>query len=143
MLSNQAKAIDRYLNLVRRLIKTYTLEPAGTHGVWGLDDHFFIPYIFGSAQFGPPISDAVKIPQEGHMEGAPNPGDVTDASAVERHRTTSIYFSAIGFIYDVKKGPFWEHSRTLFDISGVKGSWGKINKVGQLILLLVVRVIPK
>jgi serine/threonine-protein phosphatase 2A activator len=40
-----------------------------------------------------------------------------------------MYFSAIGFIYDVKKGPFWEHSPTLYDISGVRAGWGKINKV--------------
>jgi hypothetical protein len=40
-----------------------------------------------------------------------------------------MYFSAIGFIYDVKKGPFWEHSPILYDISGVKAGWAKINKV--------------
>ena len=39
-----------------------------------------------------------------------------------------MYFSAIGFINDVKKGPFWEHSPILFDISGIKDGWGKINK---------------
>ncbi|OAA56027.1 Phosphotyrosyl phosphatase activator, PTPA [Cordyceps fumosorosea ARSEF 2679] len=39
-----------------------------------------------------------------------------------------MYFSAIGFINDIKKGPFWEHSPMLFDISGVKDGWGKINK---------------
>jgi serine/threonine-protein phosphatase 2A activator len=40
-----------------------------------------------------------------------------------------MYFSAIGFIYDVKKGSFWEHSPMLFDISGVTAGWAKINKV--------------
>lgn len=39
-----------------------------------------------------------------------------------------MYFSAIQFIYDVKKGPFWEHSPVLYDISGIKDGWGKINK---------------
>ena len=39
-----------------------------------------------------------------------------------------MYFSAIGFIYDVKRGPFWEHSPMLYDISGIKAGWGKINK---------------
>lgn len=39
-----------------------------------------------------------------------------------------MYFSAIQFIYDVKTGPFWEHSPVLFDISGIKDGWGKINK---------------
>ena len=120
-----------YFRLIRRLIKTYTLEPAGSHGVWGLDDHSFLPYIFGSAQNGPPISESDRTPTEGSRKGAPNPADVAKASIVEQHRDQDLYFGAIGFIYDVKKGPFWEHSPMLYDISGVQAGWGKINKVGH------------
>lgn len=119
----------RYLELVRTIIKRYTLEPAGSHGVWGLDDHSFIPYIFGSAQLGPAISETDKTPEEGSLPDAPAPNSVTKATVVERERRSNIYFSAIGFIYDVKKGPFWEHSPMLYDISGVPAGWGKINKV--------------
>ena len=124
--------IDPYLKLIRRLIKTYTLEPAGSHGVWGLDDHSFIPYILGSAQYGPPITPEDPTPTEGSREGAPKPADVTKKTAVDRERNTNLYFGAIGFIYDVKKGPFWEHSPMLYDISGVQAGWGKINKVSQV-----------
>ncbi|KAF2804698.1 phosphotyrosyl phosphatase activator [Mytilinidion resinicola] len=120
--------IEPYLQLVRRLILTYTLEPAGSHGVWGLDDHSFLPYIFGSAQLSPAIRAPADIPAEGSLPNAPNPPDVAKADVVGRERKTNMYFNAIGFIYDVKRGPFWEHSPILFDISGVKAGWAKINK---------------
>ena len=121
--------IEPYLVLIRRLILIYTLEPAGSHGVWGLDDHSFVSYIFGSAQFSPPISTPADVATEGSLANAPNPADVAKAAAVERERSKNMYFSAIGFIYDVKKGPFWEHSPILYDVSGVKAGWAKINKV--------------
>ena len=120
--------IEPYLTLIRRLILTYTLEPAGSHGVWGLDDHSFLPYIFGSAQFSPAITNPGDVAAEGSLPDAPNPADVAKANIVERERRRNMYFSAIGFIYDVKKGPFWEHSPILYDISGVKAGWAKINK---------------
>lgn len=121
--------IEPYLVLIRRLILTYTLEPAGSHGVWGLDDHSFVSYIFGSAQFSPAISTPADVATEGSLANAPNPADVAKAAAVQRERGRNMYFSAIGFIYDVKKGPFWEHSPILYDVSGVKAGWAKINKV--------------
>ena len=117
-----------YLSLIHRLILTYTLEPAGSHGVWGLDDHSFIPYILGSAQNGPAISPADQIPIEGSHPNAPDPADVAKLTAVDRQRHKNMYFGAIGFIHDVKKGPFWEHSPMLYDISGIRAGWAKINK---------------
>ena len=113
---------------MRRLILTYTLEPAGSHGVWGLDDHSFLPYIFGSAQLTRPITDSEAMPLEGSVPGAPRPSEVVKAASVDLYRDSNMYFSAVGFINDVKKGPFWEHSPMLFDISGIKDGWGKINK---------------
>ncbi|KAI0899237.1 Phosphotyrosyl phosphatase activator [Annulohypoxylon nitens] len=119
---------EPYLRVVRRLILTYTLEPAGSHGVWGLDDHSFQPYIYGSAQLTRAITDSDPMPIEGSLFRAPKPAQVVKAEYVEQERKRNLYFSAIGFINDVKKGPFWEHSPILFDISGIKDGWGKINK---------------
>lgn len=120
---------EPYLRVIRRLILTYTLEPAGTHGVWGLDDHSFQPYIYGSAQLTRAISETEAMPTEGSVFRAPKPSTIVKPEYVEEERKRNMYFSAVGFINDVKKGPFWEHSPILFDISGIKDGWGKINKV--------------
>ncbi|CAJ2505332.1 Uu.00g127260.m01.CDS01 [Anthostomella pinea] len=119
---------EPYLRVVRRLILTYTLEPAGSHGVWGLDDHSFQPYIYGSAQLTRAIADEEPMPLEGSLFRAPKPATIVKAEYVDEERKRNMYFSAVGFINDVKKGPFWEHSPILFDISGIRDGWGKINK---------------
>ena len=74
------------------------------------------------------------MPIEGSLPDAPSPAYVTKNNIVDRERKKNMYFAAIGFIYDVKTGPFWEHSPILFDISGIRAGWGKVNKVCGYIL---------
>lgn len=74
------------------------------------------------------------MPTVGSLKGAPSPDRAAKADSVELYRSKNLYFAGIGFILDVKKGPFWEHSPTLYDISGIKDGWAKINKVGQTLI---------
>jgi serine/threonine-protein phosphatase 2A activator len=102
-----------YLDLMRELQHVYWLEPAGSKGVWGLDDYQFLPFIWGSSQLNVPRAPI-------------RPSDVCDMEKVEAHADMYIYFSAIRFIMKMKTGPFAEHSPLLYDISGVP-MWKKVN----------------
>lgn len=105
-----------YFKLCKKLITAYNLEPAGSHGVWGLDDHFHIPYILGAAQL---VSYDARP--------GPRPSDVCDAGKAAELADRYLYFEAIAFVYAMKKGRFSEHSPVLYDVSGIK-TWAKIRQ---------------
>ncbi|CCW72102.1 unnamed protein product [Phytomonas sp. Hart1] len=100
---------------MRRLQTYYSLEPAGSHGVWGLDDYHHIPYIFGAAQLV-------------RAEAAPTPilpADVCRKEKVKAYEGQYLYFSMVMWILQNKSGPFSEHSNMLYNISAVE-SWTKV-----------------
>lgn len=107
-----ARVFVKYLELMRKLQLVYCLEPAGSHGVWGLDDYHFLPFVFGSAQL---IDHKYMKPKSIHNE-----------DILENFSKEYLYLSCIAFVRKVKKGPFAEHSPLLDDISGVP-NWGKVN----------------
>ncbi|GFS58740.1 hypothetical protein NPIL_563291 [Nephila pilipes] len=103
---------ERYLNLMRKLQVTYRMEPAGSHGVWSLDDYQFLPFIWGSAQLiGNKRIEPRSFPEEGFAESNAN---------------EYMFMGCIKFINQVKTGPFSEHSNQLWNISGVV-TWEKVN----------------
>ncbi|KAG5485194.1 hypothetical protein CUR178_06552 [Leishmania enriettii] len=113
-----------YMRLVRRLQKHYSLEPAGSHGVWGLDDYHHIPYIFGGAQL---INAEVQpVTLAGNQEAMiVLPKHICDRAKVNVLKDEFLYFGMIAWILDNKTGPFHEHSNMLYNISGVE-HWAKI-----------------
>ncbi|CAL1289113.1 unnamed protein product [Larinioides sclopetarius] len=103
---------DRYLTLMRKLQVTYRMEPAGSHGVWSLDDYQFLPFIWGSSQLiGNKRLEPRSFPDE----------DIAATFAKDY-----MFMGCIKFINQVKTGPFSEHSNQLWNISGVP-NWEKVN----------------
>ncbi|XP_019453879.1 PREDICTED: serine/threonine-protein phosphatase 2A activator [Lupinus angustifolius] len=107
-----SRVFVKYIDLMRKLQLVYCLEPAGSHGVWGLDDYQFLPYIFGASQL---IDHKYMKPKSIHNT------DILDNFSKEY-----MYLACIVFIRKVKKGAFAEHSPMLDDISGVP-NWNKVN----------------
>ncbi|KAF2349726.1 Phosphotyrosyl phosphatase activator PTPA [Trinorchestia longiramus] len=107
------RVFKRYLELVRQLQLTYKMEPAGSQGVWSLDDYQFVPFIWGSSQLvmNPKIA----------------PEMFTSPEVVEQNAEDYLFLGCIKFILQVKTGPFAEHSNQLWNVSGVQ-SWSKINQ---------------
>jgi len=104
--------MNKYLDLVRKLQTVYRMEPAGSQGVWGLDDFQFLPFIWGSAQ----LIDHPKL----------DPKSFVDPDIAEDYSRDYLFMSCIKYINSVKTGPFAEHSNTLWGISGVP-EWTKVN----------------
>ena len=102
----------RYLTLMRRLQSRYLLEPAGSRGVWGLDDFSFLPFLLGSAQL---IGHAHLRPRSIRYP------EVVDSCAGEW-----MYVDAVRWVLSMKSVSFAEHSPMLNDITAVK-AWTQVN----------------
>lgn len=104
------RVFPRYLDLTTLLQSTYRLEPAGSHGVWGLDDYCFLPYYFGSAQLlGSDMSPAAIL-----KEATTTKGPFTDLYSLTLHRISLFKHGAA----------FSEHSPLLDSLSQFP-SWAK------------------
>lgn len=105
------KVFWRYVILMRKLFVDYWLEPAGSQGVWGLDDYCFLPFLFGAAQ----LRDHKYL----------RPKSTLNDEYLDEFKEDYMYFSSIKFINSVKTAPFEICSPLLYDISAVK-TWAKV-----------------
>eukprot|EP00188_Purpureofilum_apyrenoidigerum_P005648 Plantae.Rhodophyta-Purpureofilum_apyrenoidigerum.ctg7588.p1 GENE.Plantae.Rhodophyta-Purpureofilum_apyrenoidigerum.ctg7588~~Plantae.Rhodophyta-Purpureofilum_apyrenoidigerum.ctg7588.p1 ORF type:complete len:312 (-),score=62.56 Plantae.Rhodophyta-Purpureofilum_apyrenoidigerum.ctg7588:88-1023(-) len=108
------RVFRKYLDVTRKLQSTYKLEPAGSHGVWGLDDYSFANFLWGASQ----LHDNRQITPT---------AVVRDDRLLEQYKDEFLYVDAIRIIKEFKRGPFYEHSPMLRDISEVREGWPKIN----------------
>lgn len=116
------KVFIKYISIMRQLQKTYWLEPAGSHGVWGLDDYHFLPFLFGSSQ----------LAKHPHLK----PKSIHNKEMVDMFWTQYMYFECIHFINSIKIVPGYDgdtqtslrwHSPMLDDILSAR-SWAKIKE---------------
>ncbi len=54
--------MKQYFEVVRHMILKFNVEPAGSHGLWGLDDFQFLPFLLGSSELhnSPCVLDNLK-----------------------------------------------------------------------------------
>ena len=105
------KVFGAYMALCRDLQTAYRMEPAGSMGVWNLDDYQFVSFIWGAAQ----LCEKARI----------KPKSISDPEMAEMLSKENHFFACLSYIHQAKTGPFHEHSNQLWNISGVP-LWSKV-----------------
>ena len=111
---------SQYLAVTRGLQRNnksggYMLEPAGSHGVWGLDDYHCLPFYFGACQL-----------QDPDVSGDIGPRSIDDDRLLRARGDELMYLGCIRYVKELKPSvPFFESSPMLNDISHLP-NWGRV-----------------
>lgn len=110
----------QYLKVTRKLQVQYRLEPAGSRGVWGIDDYHCLAFYLGSCQLQG-ISSSLPELQD--------PKCIIDEQIIKDYGDTFIYLGCIRHIREMKRGaPFFESSPMLYDISQTLPTWDRVSR---------------
>ena len=105
----------KYISVCKSIQTIYKLEPAGSKGVYGLDDFHFLSFIFGAAEL---IEN-----EDGIL-----PSDIQkNLEIVKKLGEDYMFFDAVHYNLKSKNGHLAEHSPILYQISNVP-RWEKIAK---------------
>ncbi|GIQ85064.1 phosphotyrosyl phosphatase activator, PTPA [Kipferlia bialata] len=103
----------RYLHLVQKVQEVYTLEPAGSHGVWLVDDFQLLPFVWGSSQ----------LVENGMYELS----DIHKPLSVSGGSKAYLYFDMVRHIIKEKGSRLDEVTPFLADIHRSSPSWRHMN----------------
>ncbi|GAA5990186.1 hypothetical protein JCM10908_005863 [Rhodotorula pacifica] len=108
------RVFSEYIDVCREVQKVFRLEPAGSKGVWGLDDHQHLVYLFGASQ----------------LIGHPTlrPASILSSATISSPASSYLFLSSISHIHELKRGPFHEHSPLLHQIATTVPTWHKVTK---------------
>jgi serine/threonine-protein phosphatase 2A activator len=102
----------KYFSVVRAITTLYQMEPAGSHGVWGLDDFHHLPFLIGAAQL------------IAHEKDVGVPSDVL-RDCDDEATPSNMFYDNIAFIKQskCKHAPFREVAPILCDITSRSENW--------------------
>jgi len=133
----------QYVAVARGLQARFMLEPAGSHGVWGLDDYQFLPFLLGSAQMT--HFDDTKL--RGELVVTPQVAIGKGVLENKRLCEKFVYLDCLAHVHSLKTRvnptvPFAQHSPLLHDIAVVP-TWRRIyDGLGRMYLNEVLGKFP-
>ncbi|GAA6009521.1 hypothetical protein JCM10207_003813 [Rhodosporidiobolus poonsookiae] len=108
-----------YVRAVHEAQRVFRLEPAGSKGVWGLDDHMHLVYLFGASQ----LVDHPSL-RPSFLLTPPSSLPPLSSSLA----SSSLLPLALTHLHTLKRGPFAEHSPLLHQIGSTIPSFAKVTK---------------